>query len=97
MSNNSSQNHASDSAGGIDVNVDGFIDVNSPLVGRSILDGLRRRFSTNDQMKEGDYLMDRSRNMLRKHLQLIEVDDQDTIRRSIDELVSITYMPQSVG
>ena len=97
MSNDLSKNHASHFVGSVDVNVDGSIDVNSPLVGRSIMDGLRRKFSTSDQMQEGDYLMDRSRILLKKHFQLITLDEKEAIRINIEELVSTIYMPQSAG
>ena len=86
-SNNVPLNHAPSGFGGVDVNVEGFVDVNTPLVGKSIIDGLWGKFSTSSQLQQGDFLMDRSRNLLRRHLHLIEVNDQDTIRKKIDELV----------
>lgn len=63
------------------------VEVISPLVGRSIFDGLRRKLSTSGQMEKGDYFMDRSRELLRRHLQLIELEEQDTIRQKFDEFV----------
>lgn len=63
------------------------VEVTGPLVGRSIFDGLRRKFSTSGQMEKGDYLMDRSRELLRRHLQLIELEEQVAIRKKFDELV----------
>ena len=82
MANNVTPNHAPDFLGGtVDVEVTG------PLIGRSIFDGLLGNFSTSGQMEEGDYNMDRSRELLRRHLQLMNVDEQDTIRQKFDELV----------
>jgi len=65
------------------------VEVISPLVGKSIFDSLRRKFSTSGQMESGDYFMDRSRELLRRHLQLIELDQQDTIRQQIDGMRDI--------
>lgn len=88
MANNISLNHPPDLLGGVvEVTVGGVVDVSSPLIGRSIIDGLRTKFSTGSQMQQGDYFMDRSRDLLRRHLQLIEVHQQDTIRLRIEELV----------
>jgi hypothetical protein len=91
MDNNVSQNHASELLGGVlDVSVGpvgGVVEVAGPLIGRSIIDGLRTTFSASGQMKKGDYFMDRSRELLRRHLQLMEVDEQDAIRAQFDELV----------
>ena len=88
MANNISPNHPPDLLGGVvEVTIGGVVDVSSPLIGRSIIDGLRTKFSTGSQVQEGDYFMDRSRDLLRRHLQLIEVHQQDTIRLRIEELV----------
>ena len=85
MANNVSQNHATDNLGGIlEVSVGGVVEVSGPLIGRSIIDGLRRKFSAHDQVQEGDGLMDRSRDLLRMHLQLMEVHEQDAIRKKFD-------------
>jgi hypothetical protein len=83
MASSISQNYAP--SGVLEVIVGGAIDVSGPLVGRSIIDGLRKRFSPNGQVQEGDDLMDRSRDLLRRHLQLMEINDQDAIRKKIDE------------
>lgn len=85
MANNLSQNRPSESFGGVvEVSVGGVIDVDGPLIGRSIIDGLRAKFSASGQMKKGDYFMDRSRELLRRHLQLMEVREQDTIRTNFE-------------
>lgn len=82
-----SPNHAPDLGGVFEVTVGGVVEVASPLIERSIIDGLWRKLSAGGQIREGDYFMDRSRDILRQHLQLIEVHDQDTIRLNIDEFV----------
>lgn len=98
MANKVSQNHTADNLGGVlEVSVGGVVEVSGPLVGRSIIDGLRRRFSAHDQLQEGDGFMDRSRDLLRMHLQLMEVREQDAIRKKFDTLVWAIYIPQSVG
>ena len=85
MANNVSQNHATENLGGVlEVSVGGVVEVSGPLIGRSIIDGLRRKFSAHDQIQEGDCLMDRSRELLRRHLQLMEVREQDAIRKKFD-------------
>jgi hypothetical protein len=87
MSNNFPQNRTSDVLGDvIEVNVGGVVEVNGSLIGRSIIDGFRSKFSHSSQTQEGDYYMDRSRDLLRRHLRLIEVDDHDMICQSLDEL-----------
>lgn len=78
MANKLSKNHASESFGGV-------IDVDGPLIGRSIIDGLRTKFSASGQLQRGDYFMDRSRELLRKHLQLMEVREQDIVRKKFEE------------
>ena len=80
MANNVSQNGFLGLLGDV-------IDVTSPLVGRSIIDGLRSQFSISNQVRQGDYYMDRSSDLLRRHLQVIEVRQQDAIREGIEELV----------
>jgi hypothetical protein len=92
MANTVSPNNPPDVGGVFEVAVGGVVEVDSPLIGRSIIDGLRRKFSAGGQIKEGDYFMDRSRDLLRRHLQLIEVHDQDTIRLNIDEFVYSIYI-----
>ena len=87
MSNNVPRNRTSDSLGDvIDVNVGGVVEVNGSFIGRSIIDGLRSKFSPSHQTQEGDYYMDRSRDLLRRHLRLIEVREHDAIRQNLEEL-----------
>jgi hypothetical protein len=99
MANSDSQNHVPDFPGDVvEVTVGGVVNVTGPPVGWNIIDGLRRKFTTSSQMQQGDDLMDNTRVLLKRHLQLIEVREQDAIRRSIEELVlTIYYMPRSAG
>lgn len=89
MANNVHQNpnHVPDLGGIHGVTIEGFVDVNSPLVGSSIFNGLWRKLSTSSQIQQGDYLVDRSRDLFRRHLQLIELHQHDVIWDTIDELV----------
>jgi hypothetical protein len=80
--------HAPDVLGGVaEVGVNGVVEVTGPLIGRNIIDGLWRKLSPRSQIQEGDYFMDRSRDLLRRHIQLIELREKGTISRSINELV----------
>ena len=83
MANEVSQNYVPEYLLGGTVDV----EVTGPLVGRSLFNGLRRKFSTSGQIEKGDYFMDRSRELLRRHLQLIRADEQVAIRKQFDELV----------
>ena len=87
MSNNVPPNRTSDSLGDvIEVNVAGVVEVNGSLIGRSIIDSFWSKFSPGRQIQEGDYYMDRSRDLLKTHLRLIEHDEKDTILQRLDEL-----------
>ena len=87
MSNNVPPNRTSDALGDvIEVNVGGVVEVNGSFIGRSIIDGFRSKFSYSSQTQEGDYYMDRSRDLLRRHLRLIAVREQNLICQSLDEL-----------
>jgi hypothetical protein len=80
--------HAPDVLGGAaEVAVNGVVEVTGPLIGRNIIDGLWRKLSARSQIQDGDYFMDRSRDLLRRHLQLIELREKYAIGRSINELV----------
>jgi hypothetical protein len=62
------------------IGVEGVVEVNAHLVGSSLIDSLRRTFTVDSQMEQGDYFMDRSMGLLEKHLQLMLLGDQNTIR-----------------
>lgn len=96
MANNVPPNHTPD-GGFIDETVGGVVDVAGPLIGRNIIDGLRRKFSPSGMVQEGDFLMDRSRDLLGRHLQLMDVRDHKAIRTSFDELNLTIYMSQPIG
>ena len=93
MANIVPPNHAHD-GGFIEETVGGVVDVAGPVIGRSIIDGLRRKFSPSGLVQEGDFLLDRSRDLLGRHLQLMEVRDEKAIRKNFDLLVSTIYMSQ---
>jgi hypothetical protein len=62
------------------VMVGGYVRVTGHLIGRSLIDSLRGTFATGGLLEQGDYFMDQSRDLLEKHLQLIFLRDQTTIR-----------------
>jgi hypothetical protein len=94
MANNFSQNHTPNVLGGVELTVGGFVDVTGPPIGTK---GLWGDFTASTQIEEGDYLMDRSRDLLRRHLQMIEVHDQDTIRERIDKVRDIKMGLENVS
>jgi len=80
MSNNFSQNYAPELVGSV-------FGVAGDLVGRSLIDSLRKSFTSSSQEQRGDYFMDQSRVLLQNHLQLIELHDQTKILRKYQKLV----------
>jgi hypothetical protein len=80
MSNDFSQNYASELAGPV-------VHVAGGFLGKSLVDGLRKSFTSSSQVKRGDYFMDQSRVLLQNHLQLIELHEQGTIYRNYEMLV----------
>jgi hypothetical protein len=62
------------------IGVEGVVEVNAHLVGNSLIDSLRRAFTIDSQMEQGDFFMDRSMDLLEKHLQLMKLNDQITIQ-----------------
>ena len=71
----------------IPVGAEGVIEVNAHLVGGSLIDSLRRTFTTDSQMEEGDFFMGRSRNLLHRHQQLMLVREKVAIRQHLVESV----------
>lgn len=80
MSNNISRNYAPDLIGGA-------VEVAGGVIGRSLIDSLRKSFTSSSQVQRGDYFMDQSRVLLQNHLQLIELYDQSIIHRNYERLV----------
>ena len=80
MANDSPQNDTPQNLPYIPIGVDGVVEVRGHLVGSSLIDGLRRIFATDSQMEQGDYHMDRSVDLLYRHLQLMALKDQNAIR-----------------
>ena len=61
----------------------------------NVSDGPWTNFSTSSQMQQGNYYMDRSRELLMRHFQLFEAHQQDTIKLRIDELVQTIYITKN--
>ena len=80
MSNNFSQNYGPELAGTA-------VEVAGGLIGKSLINSLRKSFTSSSQVQRGDYFMDQSRVLLQNHLQLINLHDQGTIHRNYEMLV----------
>lgn len=65
--------------------VGGTIEVHGHLDGRSLIGGLWRTIFTGSLIQDGDYLMDRSRALLQRHLKLMQFQDQNLIRHNYDK------------
>jgi hypothetical protein len=81
MSNNFSQNYAPQIVGSV------VAEVAGGLIGKNLIDSLRKSFTSSSQVERGDYFMDQSRVLLQNHLQLIELHEQGNIHRNYEELV----------
>jgi hypothetical protein len=79
MSNDFSQNYAPEIVGGV-------FEVAGGLIGKSLIDNLRKSFAPGSQVQRGDYFMDQSRTLLQNHLQLMEQFDQTKIHRNYEML-----------
>jgi hypothetical protein len=64
-----------------------IVEVSGHVLGRSLIDGLRRNIFPSGQVEQGDHYMDRSRELLQKHLKLIQLHEKDTILDYYEELV----------
>jgi hypothetical protein len=81
MSNNFSQNYAPQIVGSV------IGEVAGGLIGKSLVDSVRKSFTSSSQVQRGDYFMDLSRVLLQNHLQLIDPHDRGTIKRDYEVLV----------
>ncbi len=70
------------------ISVEGVFEVNGRFGGWNPIDSLRDIFTVDSQVEQGDYFMDRSRNLLEKHLQLMDLEDQTTVRHRYMKSVS---------
>lgn len=61
--------------------MEGTVEVNAHLVGGSLIDSLRRTFTIDSQMEQGDNFLDRSLELLERHLQLMQLNEQIAIRQ----------------
>lgn len=73
MANNFSQTYAPEIAEGA-AHVAGYI------LGRSLVDGIRSIFNTAGHVDKGDSYMDQSRDLLERHLELLNLNQQNRIR-----------------
>jgi hypothetical protein len=62
--------------------VEGVVEVTGHLLGRSLIDFLRKNFITSGQVEQGDDFMDKSTVLLEQHLHLIQLEAQTRIRVS---------------
>ena len=67
--------------------VEGVVEVTGHLLGRSMIDFLRKNFTTSCQVEQGDAFMDGSTVLLEQHLQLIQLKVQTLIRANYIESV----------
>jgi len=69
------------------IGVEGVVEVNAHLVGGSLIDSLRKTFTVDRQIEQADFFMDRSLNLLEKHLRLMLLRDQIAIQTPFMESV----------
>jgi len=89
MEHNFSQDYAPHIVGSV-------FSVTGNLLGRSLIDGLRKRFSPRCQEQRGDYFKDQSRELLQKHLNIIPSDQQLTISDNYAQFVYKIHTTQSI-
>ena len=71
--------------------IGGVIEVTgSPEGKKCLISGLWKVFTTSYQVQKGDFLMDRSRGLLQRHLKRMRLEDQNIIRESYKEWVQFT-------
>jgi len=76
--------------------VGGVIEVTGSPDGTRLISGLWRIFTTSYQVRKGDFLMDRSRSLLQRHLKRMRRHDQNIILETYEEWVSV-YITQLVS
>lgn len=82
MANDTPQNDTPQNLTYTPIGVQGVVEVSAHLVGNSLIDSLRRIFTTNSQIEQGDFLMDRSLDLLERHHRLMVRKDQKVVRHS---------------
>jgi len=80
MADNSRTNYAPEIAGGV-------FEVASHLIGKAIVDSLRKNFTGDGKMQRGDLYMNQSRELLQRHLEIIKLDDKTIIQEKYAEWV----------
>ncbi|KAH9973634.1 hypothetical protein BJV74DRAFT_864166 [Russula compacta] len=66
--------------------VEGTAHVAGYLLGRSLVDGIRSIFNTGGHVDKGDSYMDQSRDLLERHLQLLNLKQQNRILKNISSV-----------
>ena len=65
----------------------GVFEVRCHRIGKAIIDSLRKNFTGDGQMQRGDFYMNRSRELLQRHLKIIRLDDKNIIQEKYAEWV----------
>jgi len=81
MDNKNSKNNPSE----VEI-VGGVIEVTGSPDGGRLISGLWRIFTTSYQVQKGDFLMDRSRSLLQRHLKRMQLDDQNVIQETYEDV-----------
>ena len=76
--------------------VGGVIEVAGNPDGGRLISGLWRIFTTSYQVQKGDFLMDRSRGLLRRHLKRMDLEDRDFVEETYEEWVQF-HITKSVS
>lgn len=58
-----------------------IFEVGSHFIGREIIQTLKKKFTGDGKARRGDFYMDQSRALLQRHLQMMSLDEQSTIRQ----------------
>jgi len=66
--------------------IESVVEVAGDFIGKSLMDSLRKSFSSSNQEQGGDYFMDQSRVLLQNHLQMIQLQQQIIIHRKYQKL-----------
>ena len=80
MADNSRTNYGLEIAGYI-------FKVASHRIGKAIVDSIRENFTGDGKMQRGDFYMNLSRELLRRHLEIIRRDDKPIIQEKYAEWV----------
>jgi len=62
-----------------------IFEVGSHFIGREIVQTLKRNFTGDGKIQQGNNFMNQSRALLQTHLQMMSLNEQTTIRRKYTE------------